>query len=207
MYKKIKIIPLFFFLFILLYSQKSVAESCENAITFVNKISAEASEIISSDKYTKNQRKFYFKKLFIDNADFETMGKVALGKYARKLKPEISDKYNELIKKLVIQMIYNRLDSEEQNNYIIVNNTCKPKGSKGLEYLVEGDILDSDERKITSITWWIIGKNDSSLKVLDVSIAGISLALQKREEFTSFISRNNNNINALIDNLKDTLIE
>ena len=135
------------------------------------------------------------------------MGKVALGKYARKLKPEISDEYNELIKKLVIQMIYNRLDSEEQNNYIIVNNTCKPKGSKGLEYLVEGDILDSDERKITSITWWIIGKNDSSLKVLDVSIAGISLALQKREEFTSFISRNNNNINALIDNLKDTLIE
>ena len=207
MYKKIRIIPLFLFLFILLYSQKSSAESCDSALMFVNKVSSEATEIISSEKYTKNQRKFYFKKLFIDNADFETMGKVALGKYARKLKPEMTEEYNVLIKKLVIQMIYNRLDSEEQNNYIIVNNTCKPKGSKGLEYLVEGDILDSDERKITSITWWIIGKNDSSLKVLDVSIAGISLALQKREEFTSFISRNNNNINALIDNLKDTLIE
>ena len=205
MYKKIKIIPFIFFVFILFYSHKSSAESCESAISFVNKVSSAATEIVSSDKYTKPLRKFYFKKLFIDNADFETMGQVALGKYSRKLKPEMKEEYNSLIKKLVIQMIYNRLDTEEQNKYIIVNNGCKLKGSKGIEYLINGDILDSDERKITSITWWVIDKNDSGLKVLDVSIAGISLALQKREEFTSYISKNHNSINALIDNLKKKL--
>ena len=205
MYKKIRIIPLFLFLFILLYSQKSSAESCESALMFVNKVSSEATEIISSEKYTKNQRKFYFKKLFIDNADFETMGKVALGKYARKLKPEMTEEYNGLIKKLVIQMIYNRLDNEEGNNYIIINNSCKNKGSKGIEFLVNGDILGSDKRKITDITWWVIDISNNELKVLDVSIAGISLALQKREEFTSFISNNKNSLDALINNLKDKL--
>ena len=148
-------------------------------------------------------RDSHLSNLLLNNADFKTMGKVALGRYSRKLPKDRENQYTILIKNMVTDMIHTKLNTnveEEASSYSIINRTCNTKGSKNREFLVDGDILKND-LKLTTIRWWIVLNNSGDYKVIDISLAGVSLALQKREEFTSYLSKNS--IDYLIKNLSE----
>lgn len=183
--------------------KEAESQSCDETISFINEISAKTLSIVNTENYTINQKKYHLSNLLLNNADFKTMGKVALGRYSRKLPKDREDQYTILIKNMVTDMIHTRLNTnveEEASSYSIINRTCNTKGSKNREFLVDGDILKNDS-KITTIRWWIILNNSDDYKVIDISLAGVSLALQKREEFTSYLSKNS--IDDLIKNLSD----
>ena len=183
--------------------KEAESQSCDETINFINEISAKTLSIVNTENYTINQKKYHLSNLLLNNADFKTMGKVALGRYSRKLPKDREEQYTILIKNMVTDMIHTRLNTnveEEASSYSIINRTCNTKGSKNREFLVDGDILKNDS-KITTIRWWIILNNSDDYKVIDISLAGVSLALQKREEFTSYLSKNS--IDDLIKNLSD----
>jgi ABC-type transporter MlaC component len=131
------------------------------------------------------------------------MGKVALGRYSRKLPVDREGQYTDLIRNMVTDMIHTKLNKDieaEASVYSIIHRTCNTKGSKNREFLVDGDILKNDS-KLTTVRWWIILNNSNEYKVIDISLAGVSLALQKREEFASYLSKNS--IDDLIKELSD----
>lgn len=176
-------------------------EYCDEAIAFINEVTHETLGIINSSEFTKNQKKSNLSELLVKNADFETMGKIMLGKYARKLPDDMKEQYTDLIQKMLTKTIYDRLDNDEGETdvtYSIVNDSCRIKGSKNREFLVDGDVLKDDER-LASIRWWIIIDKDQRYKVIDLTLAGVSLTLQKKEEFTSYLS--NKSMSKLINNL------
>ena len=183
--------------------KEAESQSCDETINFINEISAKTLSIVNTENYTINQKKYHLSNLLLNNADFKTMGKVALGRYSRKLPKDREDQYTVLIKNMVTDMIHTKLNTnveEEASSYSIINRTCNTKGSKNREFLVDGDILKNDS-KLTTIRLWIILDNSEEYKVRDISLAGVSLALQKREEFTSYLSKNS--IDDLIKNLSD----
>jgi ABC-type transporter MlaC component len=168
------------------------SQSCDETINFINEISTETLVIVNSEDYTTNQKKYHLSNLLLNNADFKTMGKVALGRYSRKLPKDREDQYTDLIRNMVTDMIHTKLNTdnkEESSFYSIIHKTCNTKGSKNREFLVDGDILKNDS-KLTTVRWWIILNNSNEYKVIDISLAGVSLALQKREEFASYLSKN-----------------
>jgi len=176
-------------------------EYCDEAIVFINEVTDETLDIINSSELTKNQKKSYLSELLIKNADFEIMGKIMLGKYARKLPDDMKEVYTDLVKKMLTKTIYDRLDNDEEEpdvTYAIVNDSCRTKGSKDREFLVDGDVLKDDSR-LASIRWWIIINKDQQYKVIDLNLAGVSLTLQKKDEFTSYLS--NKSIPQLISRL------
>ena len=188
-------------LLIIFVSSANGREYCDEAIAFINEVTDETLSIINSSEFTKNQKKSNLSELLNKNADFETMGKVMLGKYARKLPDDMKEVYTDLIQKMLTKTIYDRLDNDEEEPdviYAIVNDSCRTKGSKNREFLVDGDVLKDDSR-LASIRWWIIINKDQQYKVIDLTLAGVSLTLQKKDEFTSYLS--NKSISQLISNL------
>ena len=188
-------------LLVIFVSSANGREYCDEAITFINEVTDETLSIINSSEFTKNQKKSNLSELLNKNADFETMGKVMLGKYARKLPDDMKEVYTNLIQKMLTKTIYDRLDNDEEDpdvTYGIVNDSCRTKGSKNREFLVDGDVLKNDSR-LASIRWWIIINKDQQYKVIDLTLAGVSLTLQKKDEFTSYLS--NKSVSQLINNL------
>ena len=188
-------------LLVIFVSSANGREYCDEAIAFINEVTDETLSIINSSEFTKNQKKSNLSQLLNKNADFETMGKVMLGKYARKLPDDMKEVYTDLIQKMLTKTIYDRLDNDEEEpdvTYGIVNDSCRTKGSKNREFLVDGDVLKDDSR-LTSIRWWIIINKDQQYKVIDLTLAGVSLTLQKKDEFTSYLS--NKSVSQLINNL------
>ena len=188
-------------LLVIFVSSANGREYCDEAIAFINEVTDETLSIINSSEFTKNQKKSNLSELLNKNADFETMGKVMLGKYARKLPDDMKEVYTNLIQKMLTKTIYDRLDNDEDEpdvTYGIVNDSCRTKGSKNREFLVDGDVLKDDSR-LASIRWWIIINKDQQFKVIDLTLAGVSLTLQKKDEFTSYLS--NKSVSQLINNL------
>ena len=186
---------------IIFVSSANGREYCDEAIAFINEVTDETLSIINSSEFTKNQKKSNLSELLNKNADFETMGKIMLGKYARKLPDDMKEVYTDLIQKMLTKTIYDRLDNDEEEpevTYGIVNDSCRTKGSKNREFLVDGDVLKDDSR-LASIRWWIIINKDQQFKVIDLTLAGVSLTLQKKDEFTSYLS--NKSVSQLINNL------
>ena len=66
-----------------------------------------------------------------------------------------------------------------QTLHTIVNDSCRTKGSKNREFLVDGDVLKDDSR-LASIRWWIIINKDQQYKVIDLTLAGVSLRSKKK---------------------------
>tara|TARA_B100000927_G_scaffold217385_1_gene177560 strand:- start:5108 stop:5731 length:624 start_codon:yes stop_codon:yes gene_type:complete len=188
-------------LLVIIVSSAHSRENCDEVLTFINEVTNETLSIINSPELTKNQKKSNLSELLIKNADFETMGKIMLGKYARKLPDDMKEVYTDLIQKMLTKTIYERLDNDEEEPdviYAIVNDSCRTKGSKNREFLVDGDVLKDDSR-LASIRWWIIMNKDQQYKVIDLTLAGVSLTLQKKDEFTSYLS--NKSVSQLINNL------
>jgi ABC-type transporter MlaC component len=175
-------------------------ELCDNALLFANELTDNTIEILNSNELTNNQKKTQISDLLTINVDFTTMGKIMLGKYARKINEEQELLYYEIIEKMVSKTIYDRLETNEDPNviYSISNDTCREKGSKGKEFLIDGDVMKNDSR-LASIRWWLILNKDNEYKVVDLTLAGLSLTLQKKEEFTSYLS--NKSIDMLIADL------
>ena len=188
-------------LLVIIVSSAHSRENCDEVLTFINEVTNETLSIINSPELTKNQKQSNLSELLIKNADFETMGKIMLGKYARKLPDDMKEVYTDLIQKMLTKTIYDRLDNDEEEPdviYAIVNDSCRTKGSKNREFLVDGDVLKDDSR-LASIRWWIIINKDQQYKVIDLTLAGVSLTLQKKDEFTSYLS--NKSVSQLINNL------
>jgi phospholipid transport system substrate-binding protein len=49
---------------------------------------------------------------------------------------------------------------------------------------------------------WLVSSSGGSFKIIDVIVEGTSLRLTQRSDYYSYLSHNNDNVQALIDALK-----
>ena len=69
--------------------------------------------------------------------------------------------------------------------------------------MVSSVLLATAKRPEVKINWRVVTKNPEKPLIIDVIIEGVSLAKVQREEFNSIIQNNDNNIDALLNNLKE----
>ena len=74
------------------------------------------------------------------------------------------------------------MDNDEEDpdvTYAIVNDSCRTKGQK-IESFWWMVMFSRMTQRLASIRWWIIINKDQQYKVIDLTLAGVSLTLQKK---------------------------
>ena len=69
--------------------------------------------------------------------------------------------------------------------------------------IVKTLLLATDKKPEVRIDWRVYTKNPDKPLIRDLIIEGLSLARTQKEEFTSILSANNDNINALFEKLEE----
>ena len=69
--------------------------------------------------------------------------------------------------------------------------------------IVESKIIPNDGKPEIKIDWRIYTKNKDKPLIRDLIVEGLSLARTQKEEFSSILSSNNNDINILILKLEE----
>ena len=160
----------------------------------VNRASKTLSENISKDKKIEKLKIIARETVDIKGIVFYTLGPVR-----KNLSNEEKEKYSILFEKYFLKSFSNRL-SEYTNPKIDVTN----KEVLNKNYTIVNSILQgTNERPEIKIDWRIYTKNPDNPLIRDLIIEGLSLARTQKEEFSSILASNNNEIKALFKSLED----
>ena len=165
---------------------------------FVQSTVNRASQVLS-DNLSKDQKIEKLKSIAEETVDIEGIGMYTLGAYRKLLSDNQNKQYVVLFKEYFLITFSSRL-AEYSNPEIQVNS--KEKLNKNYT-MVSSTLIATEQRPEVSIDWRIYTKNSDDPKIRDLIIEGLSLARTQKEEFSSIIRSNDENIDALLDSLKE----
>ena len=181
---------------IIFFSISSFSFSIEPDIfvqSTVNRASKLLSEDISKDEKIKN-----LKSIAKETVDIKGIGFYTLGVKRKSLNDEEKKRYSQLFEEYFLKSFSSRL-AEYTNPEIDVMNKEKLNDN----YTIVNSVLKAtNDRPEINIDWRIYTKNPDNPLIRDLIIEGLSLARTQKEEFSSVLSSNNDNIESLFEVLE-----
>ncbi len=182
---------------VIFFSISSVSLSIEPDI-FVQSTVNRASKLLGED-ITKEEKIKKLKLIAKETVDIKGIGFYTLGAKRKSLNDAEKKKYAELFEEYFLKSFSSRL-AEYTNPEIDVTNKDKLNDN----YTIVNSVLKAtNERPEINIDWRIYTKNPDNPLIRDLIIEGLSLARTQKEEFTSVLNSNDNDIEALFKVLKE----
>ena len=165
---------------------------------FIQETVDDASEALN--KRLSNEEKVEKLKIIAeDTVDIRGMGYYSLGSYRKIITEKKKEEYFIIFKQYFLISFASRL-AEYTDPKIRVDSQKKLNEKYTM---VSSVLLATAKRPEVKIDWRVVTKNPDNPLIIDVIIEGVSLAKVQREEFNSIIQNNDNNIDALLNNLKE----
>ena len=175
------------------------AASTNEAQAYVNSFTDSIMVVLSDVDTTDQQKEDKFSAIFRAFTDTRRIGLFSLGKYARDLQEEQRDEYFSLLENYMIAIYFGHLSVYSNETLEVIR--AIEKGSNGKQVIVSSLLHFTGGRPDVAVNWWLFRSNDS-FKLFDLSIAGVWLAQDQRSQFTTVISQNDGDLNALLGHLK-----
>jgi phospholipid transport system substrate-binding protein len=165
---------------------------------FVQSTVNRASKVLSED-ISKEEKINELKLIAKETVDIRGIGFYTLGPIRKTLNNDQKKKYSVLFEKYFLKSFSSRL-AEYTNPEIDVQS----KEVLSKNYTIVNSLLKgTSERPEVNIDWRIYTKNPDNPLIRDLIIEGLSLARTQKEEFSSILNSNDNNINALFKTLEE----
>ena len=182
---------------ILFFSFTSISYSIEPDI-FVQSTVNRASKLLG-ENISKDEKIEKLKLIAKETVDIKGIGFYTLGSKRKSLNDREKKEYSELFEEYFLKSFSSRL-AEYTNPEIDVMNKEKLNDN----YTIVNSILKAtNERPEINIDWRIYTKDPNNPLIRDLIIEGLSLARTQKEEFSSVLSSNENNIDALFKVLRE----
>lgn len=170
--------------------------SPEQAAKFVSTLGQRAVTLLSNyseEGASKHQAEF--KDMVRSGFDLELIGRFALGGAWRTATPAQQKEYQTLFASWVLDSYARRLGAYKGERFSII--TSRPFADQ--DALVETEITRPNGEPIKA--GWRVREINSSMKIIDVVVEGVSMALTQRQEFASVIQHQG--LDGLIRDLRD----
>ena len=194
---KAKKIFISFAFFIITFSIINNSYSIEPDI-FVQSTVNRASQALDN-KFSKKEKINKLKNIARETVDIEGIGQYTLGSYRKKITSNQKKEYSFLFEKYFLKSFASRL-AEYSNPEIEVKSKKKINENYTM---VSSTLISTEQRPEVKIDWRIYTKNPDNPLIRDLIIEGLSLARTQKEEFSSILNSNNNDINILFLKLEE----
>ena len=169
----------------------------EESRAFVEKLADDAVRTWSMDHPDEAARLKAMDSLIRAAFDVAFISRAVLGRYWRKLDPAEQSLFRKLFLEFVVQIYLPHL-AKYTRDHIRVRGS-RPRGKRDVVVKTElrndkGEWIDAD---------WRVRAGKDGVRIIDVTVAGISLLLVQRQEFEAVIRRSG--FASLIDQLRERL--
>ena len=127
--------------------------------------------------------------------DVDGVARFCLGRFWRSASTEQQQRYSDLFRQVLVNNISSKL-----GEYRGVRFTMGRVQQRD-DNMVISTVVERPNNPPTNVDW-IISNPASDPKIIDVVAEGTSLRLTQRQDYASYLSRNNNNIDALINAMR-----
>tara|TARA_B100002019_G_C21115609_1_gene520693 strand:+ start:274 stop:864 length:591 start_codon:yes stop_codon:yes gene_type:complete len=191
---KIKKYLLVFFIY---FFSVNLVQSIEADI-FVQSTVNRASKVLS-ENISIDQKIIKLKKIAKDTVDIKGIGFYTLGSIRKNLNDNEKQKYSKLFEEYFLKSFSSRLSEYTNPEIDVFDKEILSENYTIVKSLLKG----TNERPEVKIDWRIYTKNSDNPLIRDLIIEGLSLARTQKEEFSSILSSNDNDINALFKSLEE----
>jgi len=165
---------------------------------FVQETVDDASEALN--KRLSKEEKIEKLKIIAENSvDIKGIGYYSLGSHRKTITKKKKEEYFIIFKQYFLKSFSSRL-AQYTDPKILVDSQKKLNEKYTM---VSSVLLATAKRPEVKINWRVVTKNPDNPLIIDVIIEGVSLAKVQREEFNSIIQNSDNNIDGLLNNLKE----
>ena len=191
MYSK-RILLIVFFYFLILGNTHSIEPD-----VFVQSTVNRASKVLS-ENLSKAEKINQLKLIAEETVDINGIGFYTLGSIRKNLNDNQKKKYSELFKEYFLKSFSSRLSEYTNPEINVLSKEVLSENYTIVNSLLKG----TSERPEVKIDWRVYTKNPDNPLIRDLIIEGLSLARTQKEEFSSILNSNNNDINALFKTLR-----
>ena len=163
---------------------------------FVQSTVNRASSILSKN-ISKVEKINELKTVAKETVDIRGVGFYSLGSVRKNLNSKQKQQYSILFESYFLKSFSSRLAEYTNPEINVIGKETLNKNYT----IVNSLLVATSERPEIKIDWRIYTKNPEGPLIRDLIIEGLSLARTQKEEFSSIINSNNENIEALIKNL------
>jgi len=190
---KVKKYLLIFFIYFL---NSNIVYSIEPDV-FVQSTVNRASKILSED-ISKTDKIEKLKEIAVETVDIKGIGFYTLGSARKNLTADQKQTYSELFYEYFLKSFSSRLAEYTNPEIEVLSKEVLNENYTIVNSLLKG----TSDRPEVKIDWRIYTKNPEQPLIRDLIIEGLSLARTQKEEFSSILNSNNNDINVLFQTLE-----
>ena len=188
-----------YLLSLLIFFNTSLLAYSSNPKDLVNELVSEAILKLSDKNLNLDQKKAFIEKVALENVDINALGLYTLGELRKSSDKADLLNYQKSFQKYFLKSLTSRLSDYSSSKFEILGEDKKSSNYT----IINSKIIPADGGPEIKIDWRIYTKDPEKPLIRDLIVEGLSLARTQKEEFSSILSSNNNDINKLIEKLED----
>jgi phospholipid transport system substrate-binding protein len=137
----------------------------------------------------------------IDGAvDVDGVARFCLGRFWRNASSQQQQNYTALFHQVLVNNITSKLGEYRGVSFVMVKSDMRDENA------VVSTVVNRPNNPPTNVDW-IVSSPASAPKIIDVVAEGTSLRLTQRQDYASYLSHNNDNIDALINAMRQQVAQ
>ena len=198
MKKTISLVLFFLFSLSLGSTSFSVTYNSEPKI-FISELVQDAMKSLGDKSISNEEKMKQIEDIAIKNVDINGLSLYTLGKIRNSLDENTKTKYQVMFQKYLLKSLSSKLSDYSDQKFEVLESEQKSATTT----IVKSRIIETASQPEIKIDWRIYTKDPNKPLIRDLIVEGLSLARTQKEEFTSILNSNNNDINILISKLEE----
>ena len=162
----------------------SAATSTEGASQFVKWLAEQAIATLRAPGMSLEQRETVFRNLLRQGFDLPFLGRFVLGRHWRTATPEQRNDFQQVFEEYILRTYSYRLGGYAGESFTVLS--ARAAGTK--DVMVSTRIARPSGPPVKAD--WRVRVIADQYKIIDIMVAGVSMAVTQRSEFASVIKRN-----------------
>lgn len=177
------------------------AEAATPAEQFVQTNVEKGLAILNNKKLSDEERRTEFRDFLLSLASLDRTARFTLGRAVRTATPEQVEAFTTAFRNYAIAVYQARLAAYSGQTLKVTGSTERAPGDYVVSTILVDPNASSDKQPIQ--VDFRVDKRHGKFKVLDVSVVGVWLAIEERDQFTSFLAQHNENVPTLTKHLNE----
>ena len=184
---------------VIFFFQTSLFAYSSDPREFVTELIEEAISKLSNKDLSKDEKAKFIEIITLENVDINALGLYTLGELRKSSDKQSLNSYQQAFEKYFLKSLTSRLSDYSSSKFEVLGVDKKSPNYT----IVNSKIIPDDNDPEIKIDWRVYTKNPDKPLIRDLIVEGLSLARTQKEEFSSILNSNNNDINVLINKLEE----
>ena len=189
-----------FFISVLLFLNTSYAvEYSSDPKNFVSELVIDVIEKLSDKNLSDEEKSKFIEDVATKNVDISALGLYTLGELRKSSEKKDIELYQIAFEKYFLKNLTSRLSDYSSGEFEVLESDKKSSNYT----IIKSKIIPKNGNPEIKVDWRIYTKNPNKPLIRDLIVEGLSLARTQKEEFSSILNSNNNDLLVLISKLEE----